>query len=117
MKINPAVYDNLKWLVQVVLPALATLYIGLAEFWGAPKPLEVAGTITLLMTFLGTLLGISNLQYKKNNEAHAGFLSQGGVDPDTGIPDLQLVVTKNPQGLLEKDTVTLKVGPPPTSVV
>lgn len=68
MKFNNKVYDILKWIALVVLPALATLYGALAPTWGWPYAEEIVYTITAIDTFLGALLGISNLQYKLNNE-------------------------------------------------
>lgn len=58
-------YDVLKWIAMVFLPALATLYFALAGIWGFPYGEEVVGTITAADTFLGVLLGISSAQYKK----------------------------------------------------
>lgn len=60
-------YDVLKWIAMVFLPALATLYFALAGIWGFPYGEEVVGTITAADTFLGVLLGISSSQYKKKN--------------------------------------------------
>lgn len=63
------VYDVLKWIAQLLLPALATLYFALAGIWGFPYGEEVVGTITAIDTFLGILLGISTATYnKKNNQ-------------------------------------------------
>lgn len=59
------VYDVLVYVVQIVLPAVATLYAGLAVLWGLPMAEQVVGTITLITTFLGTCLRISNAKYKK----------------------------------------------------
>lgn len=59
------VYDILKWIALVVLPAIATLYLGLSQYWRIPYPEEIAGTITLIDAFLGTILGISSIQYAK----------------------------------------------------
>lgn len=61
-------YDVLKWIAQVVLPALAALYFGLAGIWGLPYSEEIVGTITVVDTFLGVLLGITSAQYKKKAE-------------------------------------------------
>ena len=58
-------YDILKWVALVLLPALATLYLGLARYWNLPYPEEISGTIMLVDTFLGALLGISSIQYAK----------------------------------------------------
>lgn len=58
-------YDILKWIALILLPALGTLYFGLCEIWGLPYGKEAVGTITVIDTFLGALLGISNAQYRK----------------------------------------------------
>ena len=60
-------YDILKWIAMVVLPAIATLYFALAGIWGLPYGQEIVGTITAVDTFIGVILGISSMQYKKNN--------------------------------------------------
>ena len=57
-------YDILKWIALVLLPALGTLYFGLAQIWGFPYGEQIVGTITVVDTFLGVILGISNAQYK-----------------------------------------------------
>lgn len=58
-------YDILKWIAMVVLPAIATLYLALAGIWGFPYGDEIVGTITAINTFLGALLGISSAKYHK----------------------------------------------------
>lgn len=59
------VYDILKWIAMVVLPAIGTLYFALAGIWGFPFGEEVVGTITAVDTFLGVILGVSTTQYNK----------------------------------------------------
>lgn len=61
------IYDVLKWIAMVCLPAIATLYLALAGIWGFPYGEEIVGTITAVDTFLGVLLGISSAQYRKSN--------------------------------------------------
>lgn len=63
------VFDCLKWIVLVALPALTTAYVGLSAIWGFPYAEEVAKTSAVVCALLGTLLGISNLQYKANGGA------------------------------------------------
>ena len=58
-------YDVLKFIALIGLPALGTLYFTLSGIWGFPYGEEVIGTITAVDTFLGALLGISNAAYKK----------------------------------------------------
>ena len=65
MKLSDKVYDVLKWLVMVCIPALTTAYVGLAAIWAWPYPAEVAKTSAIICTLLGALLGISTAQYNK----------------------------------------------------
>lgn len=60
------VYDILKQIAMVWLPALGTLYFALARIWGLPYAEQIVGTITAIDTFLGAILGITTVQYKKN---------------------------------------------------
>lgn len=61
-------YDILKYIAQIVLPAVATLYFALSQIWGLPYGEEIVGTITAVDCFLGALLGISTAQYKKGKK-------------------------------------------------
>ncbi|MBQ8994504.1 MAG: phage holin [Oscillospiraceae bacterium] len=62
---NSKVYDVLKWLNMVGLPAIGAAYVGLAKIWGFPYPNEISGTIVVVCTLLGSFLGISSSQYYK----------------------------------------------------
>lgn len=59
-------YDVLKWVALIVLPAIAVLYGSLAGIWGLPFAEQIPDTITAIDLFLGVVLGISNATYKKN---------------------------------------------------
>lgn len=61
-------YDVLKWIALILLPALGTLYFALAGIWGFPYGEQIVGTITAIDCFLGALLGISTAVYKKGNK-------------------------------------------------
>lgn len=61
-------YDILKWIAQILIPAIGTLYFSLAGIWNFPYPEEVVGTLTAIDTFLGVLLGISSYNYNKKLE-------------------------------------------------
>ena len=62
-------YDILKWIAQILLPALGTLYFALSKIWGLPYSTEVVGTIAAVETFLGALLGISTAAYNKEQSS------------------------------------------------
>lgn len=67
-------YSTLKWVALVALPALATLYAAIAAIWGIPGADKVVGTITAVDTLLGTLLGISTVQYNNSGANADGAL-------------------------------------------
>ena len=60
-------HDILKYIALIVLPALGSLYFGLSSIWGLPYSIEIVGTLTVVDTFLGALIGISTKSY--NEEA------------------------------------------------
>ena len=65
MKLNDKIYDTLKWIVMIVLPAAAALYAALAPVWCWPRPEDVVLTINAVTAFMGAVLGISTAQYNK----------------------------------------------------
>lgn len=73
MTLNDKLYDLLKWICMVVIPALTTAYVGLSAVWGWPYATEIAKTSAVICTLLGALLGISTAQYNKQ-----GGESDGG---------------------------------------
>lgn len=62
------IYDILKYIAQIILPALATLYLTLANIWNLPFGEAISGTIMAIDTFLGVALKISNYNYNKKKE-------------------------------------------------
>ena len=62
------VYDVLKFVAQIVLPAIATLYVTLAGIWGLPYSEQIAGTVMAVDTFLGAILMLSSKNYNKTNK-------------------------------------------------
>jgi hypothetical protein len=66
VKLSNKLYDILKWVTMIVIPALATAYVGLASIWAWPFADEIAKTAAVVCTLLGALLGISTAQYNKD---------------------------------------------------
>lgn len=65
MKLSDRVYDVLKWLVCICLPALTTAYVGLDKLFAWGYAAEVAQVSAIICTLLGALIGISTAQYYK----------------------------------------------------
>lgn len=106
MDLSNKIYDKLKFLVQVILPGLGALYVGLEQFWGNgswPDPTAVAGTIALLATFLGLFLTASARQYEG-----AGDLIVTSDNAD-GQVYLSADLNKHPSAFKNKKNVVLNV--------
>lgn len=84
MKLSDKVYDILKWVAQLLLPAVGTLYFALASIWGWPYADAVVGTITAIDTFLGVLLGISAASYAKST-AGTQAVEQEAVEQEAEV--------------------------------
>ena len=66
---NNKVYDVLKWVAIILLPAFAKLIEGIFGVWGLPYGSEIASTIIYVQVFLGAILGVSSIRYNlKKNE-------------------------------------------------
>lgn len=63
-----SLYDILKWVAILLLPALSTLIAVIGNIWGIPVCEPIAQTVTAIGVFLGAILGISSIQYKKELE-------------------------------------------------
>ena len=81
-QLSNKMYNKLKFLVQVLLPAISVFYITLANIWSFPNPEPVALTIAAITTFLGTILMISTKSYNTTSLKYNG----------------NLVVTVSPEG-------------------
>ena len=66
MQLSNRAYDILKVIAMIWLPAIGSLYFGLADIWHLPYAQEIVGTITVVDTFLGAVLGISTANYNRS---------------------------------------------------
>lgn len=66
MKLNNKVYDVLKWIVMILIPALVTFYVALSGILNLPYADEIAKIAAAVCTLIGSLLGISTAEYRKS---------------------------------------------------
>lgn len=69
---NNKTYDKLKYIAQIVLPSLGTLYFALSQIWKLPYGEQIVGTITAVDAFLGALLKLSSTNYYKKGDDKNG---------------------------------------------
>ena len=65
--LNNKVYDVLKWITLVLLPALTTLVGVILNCFNVSCTEIVLTIMTAITTFMGAILGISNINYKKED--------------------------------------------------
>ena len=66
MKLPDKLYDVLKWVVLICIPAVATFYVACAGIWNWPYANEISKTANALCILIGALIGISSAEYYKN---------------------------------------------------
>lgn len=85
MFLQGKVYDALKAIALVWLPALGALYAGLAVLWGFPAVSAISGTILAVDTFLGVILGLSSSAYNKSDQKYDGVFKPVETDQGTAL--------------------------------
>lgn len=109
-KMSDRSYELLKWTVQIVLPALGTLYTTLALLWGWPYSEQIVGSIVALTLFLGLVLKISNSTYVPPEPTPDGVLVFDDTNPDK---DLYTFEMDTPIfDLMDGDSLNIKVKKP-----
>ena len=102
-------YDSLKFIVQILLPAIGTLWFTMASIWNFPYADEVLGTITALALFGGTVIGVSKKAYDNSDEPYDGTVINDGTR------DVPLFEFNEPmENLVTKDKIQLKVDNTPS---
>lgn len=104
---SDSVYDKMKFLTTIVLPAIGVLYFALSGIWGFPYGEQVIGSITAIVTFLGVVLGVTTSNYNKSDAKYDGSLNVNDTNPEVDLYSLELNDSLNT--LYDKDSVTFKV--------
>jgi hypothetical protein len=105
---NKKLYDALKQVAMVVLPALGTLYFAFAQVWGLGHGDQVVGTIVALDTFLGVVLHISSTAFSKSDAKYDGTVD---ITETADKKSYSLNLNTDPDELDAKDEITFKVNP------
>lgn len=103
-QLNDSQYDFAKRLVQVIIPAISAAYFALGNIWGLPAVENVVGTLAVIATFLGTLLGLSSKAYTPSADGDAIVIADPG-----GMRTVSLELNEDPESIIGKDTITFNV--------
>lgn len=70
MKFDNRVYDILKWLCLIFLPAASAFYAALDGAFGWGYTSTVCAVIAAVGTFIGALIGVSTKAYNKADDSN-----------------------------------------------
>lgn len=101
-------YDALVFTAQILLPAIGSLYFALAGVWDFSNADTVVGTIVVIDTFLGGLLGLNKIAYNSSEAKYDGTMNV--TDTPEG-KTFSLDLNSDPEDLDEKKEITFKVNP------
>ena len=100
-------YNFLKKVVQIILPATASLYFGLSQIFGFPGGEEVVGTMALVVTFFGVILSVSANRYEQSDASVDG---DAIVEEDPGgVKGVTLALNGDPEQLVDQQKISFKV--------
>lgn len=104
-----AVYDHLKRIAQISLPAIGTLYFALAQYWNWQNSEQILGSIMAVDAFLGILLGYSTVKYNKSDAKYDGQIEVAQLE--NGTKRFQLNLNSDPNNLDRQSEVVFKIKP------
>jgi len=108
--IGSKVYDALKFLAQILVPALGTLYVALAAIYSWGHVDEVAGTVVAVDTFLGVLVSYLKLKYDASDKKYDGEINVIERPDGKTIMDMQLNKHANPADIKDEKQVLFRVN-------
>lgn len=111
-------YEVVKWVVAILLPASGALYFGLGDLWNLPRVTEVVGTISLVSTFLGIILGVSTRTYNSledsSNDLRPADVYDGVITFETNengavVASMQLLNLENPEDMADQSEALFRI--------
>lgn len=101
--LNDKVYNFLKWFTLIFLPAVSAAYFSLSGTLDLPNAEQVVGTIAVVTTFLGAVLGISSHNYQGDGQV----VIENDFDREKTIYGLEL--NRPPEDIADMKQITLMV--------
>jgi len=101
-------YDTLKYIAQIGLPAVGTLYFALSQIWGFGHGNEVVGSIVAIDAALGTMLHLSSQAYENSDAKYDGTVD---VTETNDKKNFLLNVASDLDKLDQKKELRLKINP------
>lgn len=105
--LGSSIYNKLKFMALVLLPALSTLYFTLGNAWDFPNIEQVIGSIAAIDTFLGAIIGLSSASYRASDARYDGTINV--VTSLEGGKLFTLELDGDPEDLENKDAILFRM--------
>jgi hypothetical protein len=102
-------YSRFKWLLWIVVPAFNSAYFALSDLLDLDNALQVVGVLSIVSTFLGVILGISNNAYQNSDARFDGDAVVIPREDDVPLVSLDLNADIPLVSLAERSSLTFKV--------
>lgn len=107
LTLSNKLYDRLRFVVQILIPALIVFYTAIAGIWGLGYATQVGGTLGAIAVFLGAILGLSRKNYTPGVDSYDGTLVINDTDPNKD--NFTLFVDTPIEAIKEKTVLTLEI--------
>lgn len=108
--LSSAVYDKLKPLVMIILPAISTAYFTLSNIWGWQHEEQIIGTLAVITTILGAILGVASKSYNNSDKKFTGGAIETTTKED-GTTVYTLSLDIDPDDIKKYSDLVFKVLP------
>lgn len=105
--LSDVTYTRIKRTATIILPAVITLYISLAQIWHFPNTEQTVLTISAINTALGGLIQVSKKSYYASGAHYDGIMNVT-TNGDKTVASLDL--KSDPNEIVNKSMVTFKVN-------
>lgn len=114
MQIPKPVYDVVKYLVLIVIPAFSAAYVGIDSAVGLPAVDAVVKILAVVAALLGTLVGLSAAQWANNPDRYDGVIDPMAANAQTS--DTAFNLQTDEFDAMNQKEVVLKVKSAPDSL-
>lgn len=109
--LSNAVYDKIRIIVQIWMPAISVFYTAIANIWGFGYVEQIVGTIAAITVLLGAILGLSRKNFNAGNAPDQAYDGELLVDSSNPVEGTFMQLDADPTTLTSKDKITLQVKP------
>jgi hypothetical protein len=107
--LSDSTYDKVKPAAALFFPALIAFWMTIATVWHIPYREEVGATLSAINVFLGVVLVVGSMMYKKSDAKYDGTITVTEHSDGLRTAALNLKNYENPADVINQDEAVFKV--------